>query len=156
MGFRGIVETFGDPRPFVEHPASWEVETLALRTLPFGLPYAGLPGTMIRRIRAHKLVVDLFVEALAEAWERVRDPQRLTFGGIYAFRPQRGGATLSTHTWGIAIDIDPERNPRGRKYDGGEKMLHPAIVESFCSRGFVWGETFKVKDCMHLQLARGY
>lgn len=32
------------------------------------------------------------------------------YGGCFAMRNKRGGATLSTHAFGVALDFDPERN----------------------------------------------
>ena len=32
------------------------------------------------------------------------------FGGCLNVRPMRGGTSYSTHSWGVALDLDPERN----------------------------------------------
>lgn len=36
-----------------------------------------------------------------------------TYGGCFSFRPQRTGTRLSTHSRGIAIDLNPESNAQG-------------------------------------------
>jgi hypothetical protein len=72
-------------------------------------------------------------------------------GGAFNFRKIRGSATtLSTHSYGIAVDWDPIHNGLG---------VAPVIPKWFVTiwenHGWYWGGHFKRKDGMHFQLARG-
>lgn len=42
--------------------------------------------------------------------ERIRELRLDVYGGCFNNRPIRGGSRPSLHAWGIAIDMDPERN----------------------------------------------
>jgi hypothetical protein len=76
-----------------------------------------------------------------------------TFGGCFNFRSKRTGNKLSTHCWGIAIDLNPETNQQGITGD-----MDPGIVEVFRRFGFKWGGDWvgKSKDPMHFQFCTGY
>ena len=76
-----------------------------------------------------------------------------TFGGCYAYRPQRTGTKLSTHSWGIAIDLNPESNEQGSMGN-----MNPQIIAMFEAAGFEWGGRWlpKRQDSMHFQFATGY
>ena len=102
------------------------------------------------------MIVDMLVDCIDRCLRAGIEPGRIAYGGCYAWRAQRGAAKLSTHTWGIAIDLDPARNARGVKWDGGKKMMPEKAVQIFKAAGFTWGGDFKVPDCMHFQFARGY
>lgn len=58
---------------------------------------------------------------------------------------------LSTHSWGIACDINWARNPVGKVGD-----LDPQIVAAFERHGFQWGGRWRTRDDMHFQLASGF
>ena len=65
---------------------------------------------------------------------------------------------LSMHSWGIAIDFDPQHNRMGGT-DGathGPSKLrkHPRFIEVFKEAGWTWGGDFRMKDDMHFQRAR--
>jgi|ERR1051325_6271174 hypothetical protein len=60
--------------------------------------------------------------------------------------PRRG---LSTHSWGIALDLNAASNPPGTRGDMNEN-----VIEVFGRHGFYWGGNFN--DPMHFQYARGY
>ena len=65
---------------------------------------------------------------------------------------------LSTHSWGIAVDFDPQRNRMGGT-DGvthGPSMFrkHPEFVKVFTDAGWEWGGSWRMRDDMHIQRAR--
>jgi hypothetical protein len=68
------------------------------------------------------------------------------FGGCFAFRPQRTGTKLSTHCWGIAIDLNPYTNQQGTIGD-----MNAAVIDIFRAAGFEWGGdwTGHTRDGMH-------
>lgn len=154
-GLAAIKATYGDPLPFVEDKAAWESKILVTRTLPAHLLYAYDPRVEIHRIRAHTLVADALVDALMACFEAGVPRHRLKYGGCYAWRAMRGGAKLSTHTWGIAVDLEPAENRLGVPYIRG-KMLDKRVVDIFKDRGWTWGGDFNRPDCMHFQAAQGY
>ncbi|MGL4811551.1 MAG: M15 family metallopeptidase [Beijerinckiaceae bacterium] len=75
-------------------------------------------------------------------------------GGVFNFRAKRGGHTLSIHSWGAAIDLDPERNGFGRRYVENRGMMPLRVVECFAAEGWVWGGRWSTPDAMHFQAAR--
>ena len=111
--------------------------------------------------RVHRKVAD----SLGEVVERVHDHYGLKeierlgfdlFGGDYNPRKMRGGSSWSTHSWGIAIDFDPERN-RLKWGRGRASFAHPDCAdfwEIWERQG--WTSLGRVKnfDWMHVQAAR--
>lgn len=83
--------------------------------LPFTMKIAWNKRQTITRFSCHEKVAASAERAygkIASAYS----PEAISrlgfdlFGGCYNFRKKRGGSTLSTHAYGIAIDTDPERN----------------------------------------------
>jgi hypothetical protein len=128
----------------------------------FGLPgkpvcsagRVSLPGTLklswedkrVSVVQCHKLVEDVFASVFnqlhaSNLWGLIED-----YGGIYNHRPVKGSTKLSTHSWGIAVDLNPTSN-----------RVDPKLVQVFVDHGFVWGGNFTQRpDPMHFQRARGY
>lgn len=155
-GLAAIRETFGDPRPFANDKGGWERHALAYRPLRTPLPYAYDRDVVITRVRAHRLIVDELVAALAECLDAGVPAARLVYGGCYVWRPMRGGTKLSTHTWGIAVDLDPANNPQGTAWRDDGVMLDRRIIETFLRRGWKSGDDFSTPDPQHFQFASGY
>ena len=154
-GLPAICRAYGTPFNYVDDKPAWEAQILQTVKLSRLLPYAYGPAE-VTRIRGHNLVVGEIADALMECLDKGVPPERLAYGGIYCWRAQRGHTQLSTHTWGIAIDIDPANNPLGKAWDGGERMMHPSVIDVFRRRGFVWGGEWGRPDAQHFKAAAGY
>jgi hypothetical protein len=135
---------------------AWKRENLRVFRLPFPLRLSWNEDVLIRRVTAHKLVGDAICDALDEigqykGGQYLERNQLNLYGGIFNPRLKRGYNSLSTHTWAIAVDLNPHRGPLGQQPDMPE-----FIVEAFEKRGFVWGGRWSRPDGMHFQAARGY
>jgi hypothetical protein len=155
-GFPQLIAAYGDPRPYVDDKAAWERKTLVTLPLPVPLPYAYVQSAEVTRLRAHTLVASLMVEALTTCLVAGVPRDRLVYGGVYAWRPIRGGVRLSTHAWGVALDLDPARNPLGRPWRPTADMLPATVIDVFEGLGFCWGGRFERPDAQHFQLCAGY
>lgn len=145
VGLDEIIATFGDP-----HAPDFEAKNI----VSFDLPYALVFGSaMVSKARAHRLVVPAFVAAFEDIKESNLVDRATHFSGIYAQRPIRGFPKFpSSHSWGIAIDLNAETNALG-----GKSHQDVGVVEIFKAIGFSWGGEFKSrKDPMHFQFCSGY
>jgi hypothetical protein len=155
-GLEQVKNTFGDPRPFVNQKEVWESMVLDTRELPIELVYAFDTSQKVRRVRAHDRIVDLLVVTLMECFSRGVKPTRLKYGGCYSWRAKRTSTSLSLHTWGIAVDLEPAENPLGQPWVDDGKRLDPRIIEVFKGRGWFWGGEFGgTPDPQHFQWASG-
>lgn len=77
------------------------------------------------------------------------------YGGCYNFRAKRGSSGLSIHSWGAAIDLDPERNGFRTPYKPGWS-IPMEVVALFEAEGAVWGGRWSARnsDPMHFQFAQ--
>lgn len=66
-----------------------------------------------------------------------------SFDNVQTFniRSKRGGGGRSLHSWGIALDINPNRNPQGGGYD-----LPGEVIDIFKKHGFFWGGDWPGRD----------
>lgn len=156
-GLAEIVRVFGDPKLFVEHKERWESLSLDSATLGQPLPYAYANGVSITRIRGHRLVVEHLAATLMDCLSRGVPAKRLKYGGCYQWRSKRGVAELSTHTWGIAVDIEPAENPMNVPWRDDGRCLDKRVIDTFEERGWLWGGRFTSGvDPMHFQWASQY
>jgi hypothetical protein len=120
-------------------------------------------------IRMNRLLEDVFVAVLDDIRDHVRqdlgasatDDQiraqlhklRLDqHGGGFNFRPITGGKSLSLHSFGIAIDWDPEHNPRRKPLT---RTLPNWWYDVWKAHGWSDGRHFPTPDPMHVQFATG-
>ena len=128
-------------------------------------------------IRMHRLLADSFHEVLTDVWNFARlevkksvgfdkttqfydeatrawlHERRLdVHGGGFNFRKVTGGSGLSMHAYGIAIDWDPNHNPRKKPLT---RTLPDWWYEIWAQHGWTDGRHFKTPDPMHVQFATG-
>jgi hypothetical protein len=156
-GMAAIVETFGDIRKFARDDGTadpaWEMQFMARAKLPFAIPLDWNPSQSATSIRCHRRIAPLLEAVFADVVAKGLSKTVRTYGGGYNWRMKRGQAKPSTHSWGIAIDLNVQTNAMGTAGD-----MAPALVALFEAYGFVWGGRWPGanKDPMHLQYCSGY
>jgi hypothetical protein len=145
IGLAEIVEIFGG----LDAP-NFEARHIEPFTLPYPLYY---DGNKLLRARSNHLLVDNFVKAFQTLLEQKLDHYVQNYGGIFTQHPIRGQPSHpSTHSSGIAVDLEPQEYPLG-----SSKRFPQEVVDVFTSCGFFYGGDFNGrKDPMHFQFATNY
>lgn len=152
---------YGNPRnrsnPSESSP-KWESENLVRVKPPFAIYYEGRP--VRAGMSVHRKVADSLSKVFALIWEKAGQNQATidawgvsNFAGAYNYRMMRGSSRLSMHSWGCAIDLDPDRNAMGDTTPNFANV--PEVVAAFESEGWVWGGHWSGRGCdgMHFQAA---
>lgn len=156
-GLDEITEVFGDIQPFIQGDGTlsqdWHDTYMAKCPLPFLMPLDWNRSVSVKFILCHKKMSDVFEKVFSDIVDQGLQADMKTYGGCFAYRPQRGGTKLSTHAWGISIDLNPFENARGTS-----GRMSPEVVNVFQSNGFKWGGDWQGErsDPMHFQFATGY
>jgi hypothetical protein len=156
-GIDQIIATFGDIFAYTREDHTldprWQTEQLTLISLPFPLALSWDRSRQVERLTCHKLLRPVFESAFQAISEAGLQTKITSFGGCFAFRPQRLGSKLSAHSWGIAIDLNPESNGQGTTGNMDAK-----VVSIFQGLGFTWGGEWqgRARDPMHFQFCTGY
>lgn len=146
----------GVPR-FFGKPGSNQVSL----TIPYPMRIAWNKRQTITRFSCHAKVKDSMERVLLQVREHygLGEIKRLRldlFGGCLNVRKMRGGSRWSMHAWGIAVDIDPERNQLrwGRDRATLDGPEYDAWWEAWEAEG--WTSLGRVRnfDWMHVQAAR--
>ena len=127
--------------------------------LPYPMRLAWYISTKVNKIQCHKLVHDqlkaIFEEILqVYGYEKIVELGIDLFGGCFNFRYMRGGNEPSRHSWGIAIDLDPERNQL-KETSATARFARPEykpMIDIFYKHGFVGLGREENRDWMHFQV----
>jgi len=156
-GYDELVAYYGDLRQYLTRLDAWERQILRTVELRQAIPLA--MGQTTRRIRLHHLIVQHAAACLEEcarlAAAQDIDPVRWAYAGGYVVRPQRSGARLSTHAWGIAVDLGPARNRYGHAWDA-QTGLPASMIDVWRAAGWIWGGEWSRPDPMHFQYVARY
>ncbi|MCX7656259.1 MAG: M15 family metallopeptidase [Treponemataceae bacterium] len=131
------------------------------------IQFLGKKVSVHRRISAALGRIDKKVRALARTNQEVATFLSTlgTIGG-YNWREIRGTQRMSFHSWGLAIDIQPQRLGGKVLYWGWEQERNPdwmlvpqsqrwapptEVIQLFEQEGFIWGGKWDLYDQMHFE-----
>lgn len=129
--------------------------------LPYAMRLAWDKGVIVKRISCHEKVAASAERAFENIARAYNETQRTAlgidlFGGCLNVRKMRGGSSYSMHSWGIAIDFDPERNQL--KWGRDKARLAKPDADEFWriweAEGWVSLGRARNFDWMHVQAAR--
>lgn len=126
--------------------------------VPFPLRLAWDKTRKINNITCHKDIVipltNVFNDILKiYGYEKIVSLGIDLYGGCFNFRKMRGGNDYSVHSWGLAIDLDPERN-RLKETSKTARFARPEykpMIDIFYKHGFINLGVEKNYDWMHFQ-----
>jgi len=126
---------------FVLVEPEWKGDHLVTATLP-----------IVGKMTIHKKIEPIIISVLNQIMDR-GSAHLLKLMLCYCARhkmcnPRR---ELSTHSWGIAFDVNPNQNRVGT--DGSMPQV---IIDAFKEHNFEWGGDWRFRDPMHFQYATGY
>ena len=84
-------------------------------TLPYEMILAWDPSVKVKTTSCHKKVKESLQRVLENVLKHysiaeIKEFRLNNYGGCFNYRKMRGGTNLSTHSWGIALDFDPDLN----------------------------------------------
>lgn len=156
-GLDEILTTFGDIYRFIDNSGNinpnWTRIHFDFLNLPFSMPLSWNPSQKATRFICNKRLIKIFENVFNEIKTKNLDSKINSFGGVYNFRRKSRNGALSTHSWGIAIDLNPLTNALGTKGN-----MDQNIISIFRKHGFKWGGDWNGKnsDPMHFQYCTGY
>ncbi|MNX72120.1 hypothetical protein D3C86_1034610 [compost metagenome] len=134
---------------------------LVTYAIPYPFKLAWDTTLTVAQITTHYKVKDSILRVLHQVLEHygLEDIDRLhlnLYGGCFQYRKTRNGTTLSTHSWGIALDFDPERNQLkwGRDKAAFAGPEYEAWWQFWEKEGWVSLGRTRNYDWMHVQAAR--
>ena len=167
LSFKSI---YGDPRNKTNASLvnqKWYADNLVPIRPAYQLYYSGIP---VKTVRIHRACAPHFSHLFLSLWIAAKEKQATVdqwgvsiFGGSFNYRLMRGLNTLSMHSFGCAIDLDPVRNglndatPRFAEF--------PEVMKAFRDSGLTWGGDWDGNgssaderrcDGMHLQATVGF
>ena len=175
MEHNGPPPLWRDQRPNSANPHGWpdraEADLIAFYgapgsnqttiVLPYPLRISWDRGKIVHSFSCHQLVRNSLATVLNHVLEhygseQIRNLGLDLWGGCLNVRPERGGSQWSTHSWGIAIDFDPDRNQLKwcRDRAAFARPEYDAWWQCWEEEGWTSLGRSKNYDWMHVQAAR--
>lgn len=127
--------------------------------LPYPMRLAWDLDTKVTRMSCHKLVSDKFLAVFNDllkhyGYDKIVELGIDLFGGCFNFRKMRGGSDWSRHSWGVAIDLSPEKNGLKTSWSKAQfsKPEYKAMLDIFYKHGFINLGKEKLYDAMHFEI----
>jgi len=129
--------------------------------MPYPLVIAWDKRKTVKEFSCHKLVKPalerIFQRTLDHyGYEKIKDLNLHLWGGCLNVRKVRGGSSYSMHSWGIAVDLDPDNNQLkwNSKQATFAKPAYNRFWEFVYDEGAISLGKERDYDWMHLQFAR--
>ena len=151
LNTKQIIQIYGQPNQ--------QGSYLTTIQLPYPMRLAWDKNTKVNTMRCHKLVAQNFTNVFNDLLNhyglaKIQELGIDLFGGCFNFRAMRGGSDYSRHSWGIAIDLDPERNTlkETSKTARFARPEYKPMIDIFYKHGFVNLGVEKNYDWMHFEI----
>lgn len=130
-------------------------------TLPYPMVLSWDKKVSVNSISCHKLVKDnlnIVFNSILTTYG-IDEIKRLginIYGGCFSYRKMRNGTDWSRHSWGVAIDLDPDRNSLKQTSKTAQfaKPEYKAMIDIFYKNGFLSLGREKDYDWMHFEIAK--
>jgi len=127
--------------------------------LPYPMFLNWKTKTYVNSIECHKTVakqlIAIFTDILVHyGIDEIKKLQLDDYGGCFNYRAMRNGTSLSLHSWGIAVDLDPDRNllKETSKTARFARPEYKAMIDIFYKHGFESLGREENRDWMHFQV----
>lgn len=127
--------------------------------LPYPMRLAWDKSVKVNRMTCHRLIANNFLGVFNEllatyGYDKIVELGIDLFGGCFCFRKMRGGSDWSRHSWGVAIDLDSERNllKETSKTARFARPEYKKMIDIFYKHGFVSLGREKGYDFMHFEI----
>lgn len=126
-------------------PSTNESKFMVMWDVPTSLEVGVIP----KKIYCNRMMIEPLTRAFNNVISRGLTSQLKTWNGCFNIRRKRAAASMSLHSWGIAIDINAAWNGFGKT-----PTMSPELVKCFTDAGFAWGGLWKRPDGMHFELSK--
>jgi len=159
----------GEIKPFRSFPTQSRTSSYfgkigtnqAMCEMPYPLVLSWEPSKELTKFSCHKFVKPslerLFQRTLDHyGYEKIKELRLHYFGGCLNVRKVRGGSGWSQHSWGIAVDLDPDRNALKMNHTQAEfaKPAYNKFWEFVYDEGAISLGKERDFDWMHFQFSR--
>lgn len=135
--------------------------SLKTMLIPFEMKLAWDVSVKVKKITCHRKVAPSLLGVLEDLLEHysangLRQLGIDLYGGCFNKRKMRGGSSLSTHSWGAAIDLHPAQNQLRWNHKKAlfARKEYKFLLEAFTAEGWVSLGLEKDYDWMHFQAVK--
>ena len=132
---------------------------LTVIDLPYPMRLAWDLDTIVTKVSCHKLIAEpllnVFNQLLLQyTLEGLQMLEIDIYGGCFNYRKMRNGNSWSKHSWGIAIDLNPEKNGLKTPYEKAlfSEFVYEPMMDIFYHNGFINLGKEIGRDAMHFQI----